>query len=172
MQVDLGIVSLPLEAPGIQLTPLFTEEMLFVTQTGKSRSHDGKISLKELSNIPMILYSRGTTERSQIEGVAREHHVSLHVIMEVDCTESIKKFVEAGLGASILPEKALVGAPRLRKFEIEGVRFFRQLALAVSRSAYPRKLAIEIARYLQEKLGNRHLAACGASLDSGTEKIV
>jgi DNA-binding transcriptional LysR family regulator len=155
MQVDLGIVSLPLEAPSIQLTPLFTEEMLFVTQTGTAKSYGGKISLKELPNIPMILYSRGTTERTLIDEVARDHNVSLHVTMEVDCTEGIKKFVEAGFGASILPERALVGAPRLRKFEIEGLQFFRQLALAVPRSAYPRKLTIEIARYLRGKLENR-----------------
>jgi DNA-binding transcriptional LysR family regulator len=154
-QVDLGIVSLPLEAPSIQITPLFRDEMLFVMQTRAAKSYGKKINLKELPKIPMILYSAGTTERTLIDEMARHHGISLHVAMEVDCTESIKKLVEAGFGASILPEKALVGIPRLRTFELEGAHLFRELALAIARSVYSRKLTTEIAEYLREKLGTQ-----------------
>jgi LysR family transcriptional regulator, transcriptional activator of the cysJI operon len=154
-QVDLGIVSLPLVAPSIQVTPLFRDQMLVVMQARTAKSYSKKINLRELSNIPMILYSTGTTERTLIDEMARHHGVSLHVAMEVDCTESIKKLVEAGFGASILPEKALAGTPRLRKLEIEGARLFRELALAIGQSVYSRKLTTEIAEYLQGKLGNQ-----------------
>lgn len=152
--VDLGIVSLPLEAPSIQLVPLFKEEMLVLVQASRTQQIRKTIGLRELSELPMILYSVGTTERAIIDRMAKTHGISLHVVMEVDCTESIKKFVEAGFGASILPENALKCTPRLRKLEIEEAHPFRELALATARSAYPRTLTTEIAQYLHEKMGN------------------
>jgi len=157
-QVDLGIVSLPLEAPTIQLVPLFKEALLFVqgytTRTRARKPHRTSIVPKDLRTIPMILYSAGTTERTIVDRMAESHGISLRVIMEVDCTESIKKLVEAGYGASILPETALRGCPRLRKLVIEEAHPFRELALATARTAYPRKLTAVIAEYLCDKLCN------------------
>lgn len=154
-QVDLGIVSLPVEAPNIQLEPLFREEMLALVQASSAHQNGKTIGLKDLIAMPMILYSIGTTERTIIDRIAHTHGISWRVVMEVDCTESIKKFVEAGFGASILPKNALRDTPRLRKFEIEEVHPFRELALATARTAHPRKLTTEIAAYLREKLGNQ-----------------
>ena len=104
-QIDLGIVSLPVDAPTLQLTPLFKEEMLVLmhaqTKYGKS------ITMKDLATIPMILYPVGSSTRFLIDGMVHKHGISLRVTMEADDTEAIKKLVEAGFGASILPEKGV-----------------------------------------------------------------
>ena len=150
-QVDLGIVSLPVEAPSMELTPLRKEEMLLVMHARAARNYR-KVSIRDLPDIPMILYPLGAT-RSIIDRMAQSHGVALRVIMEVDDTEAIKKLVEAGFGASILPEKALTKSALLRKFRIAGAHPFRELALARARSAYPRKLTSAIMEFLQQKVG-------------------
>ncbi len=78
----------------------------------------------------MILYPEGSSTRVLINGIARKHGISLRVTMEADDTEAIKKLVEAGFGASILPEKALRNSPLIKTLRIAGERLYRELALA------------------------------------------
>jgi DNA-binding transcriptional LysR family regulator len=158
-QIDLGIVSLPLEAPSVKLEPLLKEEFLVIVRAAKTRQRNLTIDLKELEKLPLVLYSTGLTERTILDRMAEAYGISLQVAMQIDCTESIKKFVEAGYGASIVPEYAVRNAPQLQKLAIKGAHPYRELALATARSAFPRKLTTEIADYLREKLGNHVLSA-------------
>jgi DNA-binding transcriptional LysR family regulator len=153
-QIDLGIVSLPVEAPTIRLTPLFKEEMLVLMNARAARIRGKSISLRDLVNIPMILYSRGSSTRTLIDEMMRKHGLSLQVTMEADDTEAIKKLVEAGFGASILPEKALRNSPLLRTLRIQGVQLFREIAFATPANAHPRKLTTLIADYLRKRLSS------------------
>lgn len=150
--VDLGLVSLPLQAPRIRLTPLFKEEMLVLMNRRKAAGYGKTLSLKELADIPMILYSSGANTREIIERMARRHELSLRVVMEMDNTEAIKKLVEAGFGASILPEGALRNSPSIRKFRIKGERLYREVAFATALSASPRKLTAAVFDFLSKRL--------------------
>ncbi len=151
-QIDLGIVSLPVEAPSLHLTPLFKEEMLVLMNKSAAPKHHKKLNLKDLVDIPMILYSRGSSTRTLIDAMMQKHKLSLRVTMEADDTEAIKKLVEAGFGASILPEKALQNSPLIRTFRIQGEPLYREIAFATPVNAYPRRLTTVIAEYLRKRL--------------------
>jgi DNA-binding transcriptional LysR family regulator len=155
-QIDLGIVSLPVDAPTLQLTPLFKEEMLVLMNARAARRHGKSLSLRDLINVPMILYSRGSSTRTLIDAMMQKHRLSLQVTMEADDTEAIKKLVEAGFGASILPEKALQNSPLIRTFRIRGERLYREIAFATPVNAHPRRLTTAIADYLKKWLSARH----------------
>jgi DNA-binding transcriptional LysR family regulator len=151
---DLGLVSLPVEDPAIQLAPLFREEMLFVTTLARqTTSHRKTIRLRDISEIPMILYPPSATTRQIIDQVVARHGLSLLVAMEADDTEAIKRLVEAGFGSSILPANALKDSRKLRTFRIAEERIFREVALATLPSPYPRRLTKAISEYLAKKLG-------------------
>lgn len=157
-QIDLGIVSLPVESTAVHLTPLFKEEMMLVLMNARHPKIRGRtVSLKDLANIPMILYSRGSSTRTIIDEAMRKHGLSLQVTMEADDTEAIKKLVEAGFGASILPEKALHNSPLLRTFRIQGVQLFREIAFATPANVHPRRLTTAIADYLGKRLRAEHV---------------
>jgi DNA-binding transcriptional LysR family regulator len=151
-EADLGIVSLPVSAPNIQLVPLFREEMLFLVSARLRKNYRATVNLKELAGVPMILYPSGTNMRSIIDRMLQNQGVTLRVTMELDNTEAIKKLVEAGFGASILPEKALSKSPLLRTLRIQGEHAGREVALAISQTARPRKLTAVISNHLIEKL--------------------
>jgi DNA-binding transcriptional LysR family regulator len=155
-QIDLGIVSLPVEAPTVRLTPLFKEEMLVLMNAREAAKRGKKINLKELVNIPMILYSRGSSTRTLIDQMMEKHKLSLRVTMEADDTEAIKKLVEAGFGASILPEKALHNSPLIRTFRIQGEQLYREIAFATPVNAHPRRLTTVISEYLRKRLVAQH----------------
>jgi DNA-binding transcriptional LysR family regulator len=151
-RIDLGIVSLPVEAPTVRLTPLFKEEMLVLMNARAATKHGKSISLRDLVNIPMIFYSGGSSTRTLIDGMMRKHGLSLRVTMEADDTEAIKKLVEVGFGASILPEKALHNSPLIRTFRIQGEQLFREIAFATPVNAHPRMLTTVISDYLRKRL--------------------
>ncbi|MGC2768804.1 MAG: LysR family transcriptional regulator [Candidatus Acidiferrum sp.] len=155
-QIDLGIVSLPVEAPTVRLTPLFKEEMLVLMDARTAPKHGKSVSLRDLVNIPMILYSRGSSTRTLIDAMMLKHKLSLRVTMEADDTESIKKLVEAGFGASILPEKALHNSPLIRTFRIQGEQLYREIAFATPVNAHPRRLTTVITDYLKKRLVAQH----------------
>jgi DNA-binding transcriptional LysR family regulator len=155
-QIDLGIVSLPVESSAVRITPLFKEEMLVLTNARDSKIRGRTISLKDLANIPMILYSRGSSTRTIIDETLQKHGLSLQVTMEADDTEAIKKLVEAGFGASILPEKALRNSPLIRTFRIQGAQLFREIAFATPANVHPRRLTTVITDYLGKRLCAEH----------------
>ena len=82
----------------------------------------------------------------------QKHQLSLRVTMEADDTEAIKKLVEAGFGASILPEKALHNSPLIRTFRIQGEQLFREIAFATPVNTHPRLLTTVITDYLRKRL--------------------
>ena len=82
----------------------------------------------------------------------QKHRLSLRVTMEADDTEAIKKLVEAGFGASILPEKALNNSPLIRTFRIQGEQLYREIAFATPVNAHCRTLTTVITDYLRKRL--------------------
>ncbi len=155
-QIDLGIVSLPVDAPSVRITPLFKEEMLALLNARAAQKYGKSISVKDLADIPMILYSRGSSTRTLIDAMMQKHRLSLRVTMEADDTEAIKKLVEAGFGASILPEKALHNSPLIRRFRIQGEQLYREIAFATPINAHPRRLTTVITDYLRKRLVAQH----------------
>jgi DNA-binding transcriptional LysR family regulator len=151
-QIDLGIVSLPLQSPKLRLIPLFKEEMLVLVNERDVSARCRSISLRDLAEMPMILYTKASSTRTLIDDLTYKHGITLRVTMEAEDTEAIKKLVEAGFGASILPRKALSNSPGTRLLKIKEERLFRELAFAVPLNSHPRKLTDVIVKHLQKSL--------------------
>lgn len=152
---DLAIISLPFEAPALDLLPLFDEEMLILSPSTKPsrirKVHD--IGKEDLTNAKFLLYPPRSNMRTIIDGFFREIGMAPEVAMEADDTEAIKKLVETGFGYSILPESALQDRPRyFELFRVGGHRLVRHQALAMVKSEYPRALTLAIAKFLQNTL--------------------
>jgi DNA-binding transcriptional LysR family regulator len=149
---DLGLISLPVDPAGLDITPLFEEEMLLL-RPASGGPHAPKIRPAELSKLSFILYPSNTTSRTIIDGCFQQIGLRPRVIMESEDTEAIKKLVEAGFGCSILPEHALRSrARRFHTARIEGRRIVRTLALARPSLKYPRRLTLSIADLIRSML--------------------
>lgn len=135
---DIALVSLPVHHPQIDVTPLFEEELLLVVPPGK-KGRGRAMRPADLARLPLMLYPQVSNMRQLIDRFLAGHGIRPNVIMENDNTEALKRLVEAGFGASILPERAL--RERGRRFHTVriGTRpLMRTLALAVRRTHRPR----------------------------------
>jgi hypothetical protein len=68
-----------------------------------ARTRGKNISLKDLDNIPMILYSRGSSTRT----ISTKRFGSAGCHYMPTTRKPLKNLLETGFGAPILPEKAL-----------------------------------------------------------------
>jgi DNA-binding transcriptional LysR family regulator len=152
---DLALISLPYPNDGLDLIPLFDEELLVCkpSQQRVSGWHVGSMQASELAAASFVLYPKRSNMRSMIEGMFKEVGIAPRVLMEADDTEAMKKLVETGFGYSILPEYALRGRPRFfRTFRVQGRKLVRSQALAMANSPRRRALTDSVARFLQSAL--------------------
>lgn len=105
-EIDLGLVTSPVQHPDLCVTGLHDEEILLVTPSDHPIAGHS-IEPDELSAVPLILFPQGTGFRSYLDRTLSDAGVSARVKMETDSVEAIKRFVEAGLGVSFLPAPAV-----------------------------------------------------------------
>src|SRR5580658_8322521 len=153
---DLGLLSLPVVQPSLNIVPLFEEELLVIRPAHRSLG-DGSVSTvqpEELAGARFLLFPKDSNMRTMIDRFFQELGIAPRVTMEADDVEAIKRMVEAGFGYSILPQFALGGRGRsFQKLRVPGRRLARQQALAMPKSLYPRALTLAVADRIQTALG-------------------
>jgi DNA-binding transcriptional LysR family regulator len=104
-EIDLGLITSPMQHPDLNSTDLFEEEIVLVTPP--DHPFAGKeIAAEEFASVPLILFPRGTGFREYLDKSLEAAGVPMTVKMETDSVEAIKSFVAVGLGASFLPAAA------------------------------------------------------------------
>ncbi len=111
---DLGLISLPYAQEGLDIVPLFQEELLVLrpSKTAVRARGTGSVKVEELKDLPFIIYPPTSNMRTMIDGFFKDCGIVPRVVMEADDTEAIKGLVEAGFGNSILPLMALKSQSR------------------------------------------------------------
>ena len=129
--VELGILTLPLKANSIEVMPIFKDEVQVVVPPQHPLANRKSVTLEEMAGYPLIVPKTGYT-RHMLERMLRAYRNRVQISMELASVETIKKFVGAGLGISVisrsyaLPE---VEAGVLRLIPLKGVKFYRELGL-------------------------------------------
>ena len=167
--VDLGIVTLPLTASNMEVIPMFRDEVQVVVPKSHPLAKNRTVTVKELVAHPLILPKTGHT-RNVMDRLLREYRDQLQISMELASVESIKKFVGAGLGISLLSRtyaQPEVPAGILKLIPLEGQKLFRELGLIYRRDRYlslPAKVFIEVVRESTQasKASNQPVGKAGA----------
>lgn len=111
--VDLAVLTLPQIGTDQVFVPLFEEELVLVAEHSHPLATRGEIGLSELAGVPLLLPTRGTSFRDDIEHALRPLGLTLTARAEVDGTRLIASLVFDGWGPAILPATAV--PPYLRE---------------------------------------------------------
>jgi DNA-binding transcriptional LysR family regulator len=109
------------------------------------------VTVGEMAHHPLILPKTGHT-RVVIERLLREHRDQLQISMELASVETIKKFVGADLGISLISRtyaQQEVAAGVLKLIPLEGLKIYRELGLVYRRDRHlslPAKVFIDVVR--------------------------
>jgi DNA-binding transcriptional LysR family regulator len=127
-EIDLGLVTSPVQHPDLRVAGLFEEEIVLVTPHGHALA-GRRLPLEELAEAPLILFPKATGFREYLDRALAEAGVSARVKMESDSVEAIKSFVAVGLGVSFLPAAAVeaeVAAGDLARAEVADLPALRR----------------------------------------------
>jgi DNA-binding transcriptional LysR family regulator len=149
--VDLGIVTLPQTAENMEVCPVFRDEVQVVVPKDHPLARKRSVTVEEMSLYPLILPKTGHT-RVMLDKLLRPYRDRLQISMELASVETIKKFVGAGLGISVLSRtyaQPEVAAGLVRLIPLEGQRLYRELGLIYRRDRHhslPARVFIEVVR--------------------------
>jgi DNA-binding transcriptional LysR family regulator len=143
-ELDVGIVSLPLRARELTVTPFFDDELVAIAPPLPRWRRRRTLTATDLAREPLILFEAGGTVRRVIDGWFHRGRATPARPMELGNTEAIKKLVEAGLGWSVTSWFSVESEARRR--EVTALRLTpsleRQIGL-VRRRDKPRTPALE-----------------------------
>ncbi|MGR8921976.1 MAG: LysR substrate-binding domain-containing protein, partial [Gammaproteobacteria bacterium] len=103
-RVDIGVLYGGQQAAGIESTEVCHEDLYLITQAGEAA---GEVSFAEVAARKLILPGTHSGLRTLLDGLAQRHDVDLDVQVEVDALGQMRALVEAGIGATVLPDWAV-----------------------------------------------------------------
>jgi DNA-binding transcriptional LysR family regulator len=103
-EVDLGIVSYPVESRDISVIPLRDERIVLVSHPGHHLAAFGSVDPQQLKGEDFVSFDRELAISCELDRYFRDHSISVRKVMEFDNIETIKQAVEIGAGLSLLPE--------------------------------------------------------------------
>jgi DNA-binding transcriptional LysR family regulator len=111
--VDLAVGSM-IEVPhDITYVPIFRYEPMLITPLDHPLACRERVTLEDISHCGLILPPRHLSTWRIVDLVLRKHGLDYHVVLEAGGWEVIKKFVELGLGVSVVTSICLTGNEKL-----------------------------------------------------------
>lgn len=135
-RIDLAMVEGVTRLPNLRYTPILEDELVIVVRTGSRLPVDDEITPQRLARLPLVLRERGSGTLDVFERAMLQHNIklsTLHVLMYLGSTESIKLFLEHTdcLGVvSIRSVSRELYAGRLRVVEVKGLEMKREFNFA------------------------------------------
>jgi len=100
-QADFGITQLPVQERKLQVVKIHSDEIKLLAPAGHALAKKAQVGCQDLVGHPLLLPKTGHT-RSRLNAWLELVEDDIQVSMELDSTEMIKRFVQAGLGVSFL----------------------------------------------------------------------
>jgi DNA-binding transcriptional LysR family regulator len=98
---DFGFTQLPLQERKLQVAKIHSDEIKLMVPASHPLAKQQTVVAEEVAPYPLLLPKYGST-RARLNEWLELVEDSLHVLMELDSSEMIKRFVMAGLGISFL----------------------------------------------------------------------
>lgn len=128
-KVDFAVGSM-LEIPeDISYRPIFTYDPVLIAPLDHPLARQRNVTLKDISPHGLILPPRHLSTWRIVDLVFSQHNLSYHVTLEAGGWEVIKKYVELGLGISIVTSICLTGTEKLARIPLD--RFFPKRSYGV-----------------------------------------
>jgi LysR family transcriptional activator of glutamate synthase operon len=153
-ELDLAVLNLPVRRVDLVAQKLWTEDFILAVPRGhKLAQAKGPVPLRAVLGEPLVVVP-GVAATRALEAAAEAAGEPLHIVLETDNPEGMRRMVERGLGLSLMP--SLMARERTgRGFEVVqvgegGVK--RQVALLHRGETYLSAAARALKAYLSEAL--------------------
>ncbi len=153
--IDVAIVALPFQAPGVEVVPLYDEPFRVIVPSGDEWARRKSIAAEELHGRELLLLSMGHCFRDQVLDACHEFSRPPSAGKQGNSLETLRSMVASGMGISVLPASALTPrhtSPLVRVIDFAAPRPMRRI-VAASRTGFPRLEAVHLIASIVPKLG-------------------
>ncbi|HZH30968.1 MAG TPA: LysR family transcriptional regulator [Pyrinomonadaceae bacterium] len=116
--VELGVVAYPEKKRGLSVVPLGGDRLVLICPPGHALARHKKVRARDLHEMDFVLFERDIPTRRAIDKILRAHGVSVRRVAEFDNIETIKRAVEVGIGAAIVPSPSVIDEARVGSLSV------------------------------------------------------
>ena len=162
-QADFGFTQLPVQERKLQVVKIHSDEIRLIVPPGHALAQKEAVNCQDLVGHPLLMPKSGNT-RSKLNAWYELVEDLIHVSMELDSTELIKRFVMAGLGVSFVAESNCqeeVRSGRLIALPLGPEPVVRQIGLVYRRDKALSRVALGFIDVVLEHTAKGGLAPVG-----------
>ena len=145
-EVDVAFGAVDVPPPDLSFHFTAASRLFLITAEDHPLAGRKSVDISEAVKYPAIVPPSGTSVRRVAELVIRQHRLAVNVVMEVGGWSVIKRYVEAGVGISIVPELCLTERDRVWRIPVDRYLPDRRYGVLMRRGQVP-SLAAE--RFVQ-----------------------
>lgn len=149
--IDIGVVAIPKRDRSINVYNFENEPLTMVCSPDHPFSLSDEIDIHHLQGERFIAFAENVPTRQCVDNILKRFGVSVHIVMEFDNIETIKRAIEINSGISILPQttiKAELNSGTLQSVTFKNENFYRLTGIVVRKDRQLNKAA----QYLLELL--------------------
>lgn len=165
--LDVALLSLPIDQPGLETLPLFDDAFLLVVPTGPSAGNEALTLNQALSGDHLLLLEEGHCLRDQALSVCRTTRMSSRRQYGASSLSTIAQMVANGFGTTLMPAMALPIELRpdmpVRLYRFAAPEPSREIGLAWRKTS-PRRGDFEALAAILTEIGNALAAVPPAGL--------
>jgi DNA-binding transcriptional LysR family regulator len=151
-RLDLGTVSYVPQDAKLAAVEILRDELTFVVPPKHKLARRPSVDIKELGEETFVAHNVESPYRSRVIQLFEKHRVPLHRDIEMPTIESIKRFVQMGMGVAIVPRMCVrweVERKLLAEVRIRQLKMPRSLYLVSRRGARFSHAAAGLMKLLQ-----------------------
>lgn len=153
-RLDLGIASYRPSEPSLSAAALLRDDLAFVVYPRHKLARHRSVPIRQLGAETFVAHIVASPYRERVIQLFARHHVTLRMGVELPTIESIKRFVEMGMGVAIVPRMCVqveVERGQLVEVRIREMRLRRDLFLIFRRDRPLSQSAKAFLRLLRSK---------------------
>ena len=151
-RLDLGTVSYVPQDPKLAAVEIIRDELTFVVPPKHRLARRRSVDIKELGEETFVAHNVESPYRTRVIQLFEKHRTPLHRDVEMPTIESIKRFVQMGMGVAIVPRMCVTWEIEhgwLKELKIRQMSIPRHLYILSRRGARLPHAATEFMRILK-----------------------
>lgn len=149
---DVAVVTLPVEDEHLTVVPLFTEEMVVAVWKGHQFAGREEVEIKQLQQEPWVLSPENYELREATLSACATAGFTPRVVLDGGETDTLLRFVAAGIGVALVPRLAVNGTRELTTLRVVDQRLTRTLGIVWRGDRVASPAARALREFLVEQL--------------------
>jgi len=129
--VDLGLVAYAVKDPKLEIVNLRKDLLVLICHPNHPLARNRTVKLKDINDQKFIAFEPDIPTRRAVDKILKDHGINVHVVMEFDNIETVKRAVEIDAGIAIVPQGTItqeIANRTLVELPFEDGEFYRPLA--------------------------------------------